>query len=320
MNDRFNYYCLDKNSGFNKTTRENYERTCEDSLYWIQIKENFEGLSEILSREFKTDPHICESLTAEETRPRSYLKGNGILVILRGVNLNPGADPEDMVSIRIWIEPGKIISVQNRRIMAVEDIIESIEDNNGPCSAGEFLCEISERLSVRMSDPLGIIDDSIDDLEDKITQLKSEEVRSEISSLRRQVIALRRYLHPQRDALKNLLILKISWISEKEKMILRDVSDRITRYIEDLDSGRERTAVARDELDSKNREQMNKIMYVFSIITVVFLPLGLITGLLGINVGGIPGSENSYAFYFVCLCLGVILLIQLYILRKIKWI
>lgn len=320
MNSGFNYYCLEKNCGFKKTTKENYDKRSSDYLYWIQIKENFEGLSEILSREFKIDPHISESLTAEETRPRSYLKGNGILVILRGVNLNPGADPEDMVSLRLWIEPDKIISVQNRKIMAVEDIIESVEDNNGPGSAGEFLCEINERLSVRMSDPLGSIDDSIDDLEDKITQLKSEEVRSEISSLRRQVIALRRYLHPQRDALKNLMILKISWISEKEKMILRDVSDRITRYIEDLDSGRERTAVARDELDSKNREQMNKIMYVFSIITVVFLPLSLLTGLLGINVGGIPGSENSYAFYFVCLFLGVILLIQLYILRKIKWI
>ncbi|MGM5483252.1 MAG: hypothetical protein ACQESF_07350, partial [Nanobdellota archaeon] len=77
MNSGFNYYCLDKNCGLKKTTKENYDKTSSDYLYWVQIKENFEGLSEILSRDFKIDPQICESLTAEETRPRSYLKGNG---------------------------------------------------------------------------------------------------------------------------------------------------------------------------------------------------------------------------------------------------
>ena len=65
---------------------------------------------------------------------------------------------------------------------------------------------------------------------------------------------------------------------------------------------------------------MNKTLYILSIITAIFLPLGLITGLLGINVGGIPGSENPFAFVFVCLMLLAIVAGQVLIFRRIHWV
>ena len=61
-------------------------------------------------------------------------------------------------------------------------------------------------------------------------------------------------------------------------------------------------------------------MYVLSIISAIFLPLGFLTGLLGVNVGGIPGAENSFSFSIFTISLVFIVAIQLYIFRKKKWL
>lgn len=50
------------------------------------------------------DGLTTEALTRSETRPRSMIKSDGLLIVLRGVNMNPDAEPEDMVSIRIWLQ------------------------------------------------------------------------------------------------------------------------------------------------------------------------------------------------------------------------
>lgn len=318
MDEFLECFYLGKKMNFKKASID--ECLNSRKLYWIKIDKNFEGLHDILTSKLEIDPVVAQSLTAEETRPRSYLKDEGALVILRGINLNPGADPEDMVAIRIWIDKNKIISVQNRKIMAVEDVKKSLTNNSGPTSPGEFITEICQNLSLRMSEPLLAIDDRIDELEENLEETESHQAKTEISSLRRKIITIRRYLYPQREALINLASLKAIWLLENEKMKIREVADRITRYIEDLDSGKDRTSVIRDELDLTAKEHMNKIMYVFSIITVVFLPLSLITGLLGINVGGIPGAENKLGFYFVCFFLVIILGLQLWILKKMKWL
>jgi len=65
---------------------------------------------------------------------------------------------------------------------------------------------------------------------------------------------------------------------------------------------------------------MNKAMYVLSIVAAIFLPLGLLTGLLGINVGGIPGTENEWAFTLVSLVLMAIAIGLVVWFRKIKWL
>ena len=88
----------------------------------------------------------------------------------------------------------------------------------------------------------------------------------------------------------------------------------------DRDSARDRAAVSQDELNSRLSEQMNHTMYVLSIVAAVFLPLGLFTGLLGINVGGIPGTEDPWAFLIVCVLLVVIAIGLLVVFRRKRWI
>jgi zinc transporter len=286
---------------------------------WIQLDRFHPETHQWLLEESGLRPSICEALLAEETRPRCQHLDEGLLLILRGVNLNPGADPEDMVSVRMWIDPNRIITLRGPNVLALKDIEEKIAKGRGPESPGDFLVEISRRLIERMGPVLGDIDDEFDDIEEALLESHDASLRHRVSPLRRQVVVLRRYLSPQRDVMVRISLEKTPWLKEAHLGHLHETADRVTRYVEDLDALRERALVLHDELTSRSSEEINKKMFVLAIITVIFMPLGLITGLLGINVGGIPGSQNQYAFFIVCFLLLALAMVQFVLLWYKKW-
>lgn len=289
-------------------------------LLWLHFSYTEEKTHRWLKEKSGLEPIVLEALLAEDTRPRCITYSNGLLVILRGVNLNPGADPDDMVSLRVWLEPKRIISIRHRKVMAVDDIRKSLVEGDGPIDIGDFLTRLTRGLAFRIGDVLHRIDDEVDALEDEVLEKGSFEQRGKLSSLRRQIIRIRRYLAPQREVMSRLQTEKSPLLSEMNRIQLREVTDHITRYVEDLDSAKDRAAVCQEELENRIGAQMNKTLYILSIITAIFLPLGLITGLLGINVGGIPGSDNPFAFVFVCLLLMTIVIGQVLIFKRIRWV
>jgi zinc transporter len=292
----------------------------EEGLTWLHLDYSESATRRWLLEESGLDPIVAEALLADETRPRVVPSGDGLLVILRGVNLNPGADPEDMVSIRLWIERNQVISFRRHHLMAVEDLKEALERGNGPTNAGEFLVALCAALVERVGGVLEELHDELDGLEEEVLSAESHGLRPKLANLRRQAIALRRYLAPQREALSRLLSERVAWLEEAERARLREIVDRTTRYVEDLDSARDRAAVTQEELASRLAEAMNQKMYVVALVAAIFLPLGLLTGLLGINVGGIPGAERSDAFVLVCLLLVAIAALLLWALRRRHWL
>ncbi len=273
---------------------------------WVHIDYGEEAGRRWLEQDSGLSELAVEALLADEPRPRSLQIGDALLVILRGVNTNAGSDPEDMVSVRVWLEAGRVISVRRRRVAAIQDLREQLASGNGPKDAGELLEELVNRLLERIGDTVGGLDDLADQLEDAVLSIEGRELRPKLGALRRQAIALRRYLAPQRDAVARLQAEKVSWLADIDRARLREGADRITRYVEDLDAARDRVAVTQEELNNRLAEQMNQTMFLLSVVAAIFLPLGLLTGLLGINVGGIPGTESPYAFTVVSISLIVI--------------
>lgn len=289
-------------------------------LLWIHLDSKNSETQSWLSNKSGLNPLTCESLLEQETRPRNIVTDDGLLLILRGVNCNPGADPEDMVAIRMLVTEKRIITIRYRRIMAVQDIRESVATGKGPRSAGEFVVMVTERIADRMGDVISELDDNVDALEDAVLTGESHELRTQIADLRRMTISLRRYIAPQRDVLARLLHDRIPWIGEIDHAHLREVAERTARFVEDIDSARDRASITHEELNNKLSEQMNKAMYTLSIVAAIFLPLGLLTGLLGINVGGIPGTENMWAFTIVTAVLVVLGIGLVLLFKKIKWL
>lgn len=292
----------------------------EQGILWIHLNYSIPKVQKWFTEQSGLDTVICDALTEEDSRPRCTPFHEGLLLGLRGVNLNPGADPEDMVGIRIWFEKNRIISTRKRKILSVPDIQTAIESGRGPESLSDFLVQIAGRMMERMQVVIDNLEDSVAEVEDQVLISENHQLRSQLATLRRQAISLRRYLSPQREALSRLLTEKITWLGESDRIRLREVYDQLTRHIEDLDEARDRAAVTQEQLINSLSEQMNNKMYILSIVAAIFLPLGFLTGLLGINVGGIPGAENKLGFSVFVMILVAVVIFQIWLFKKKKWL
>lgn len=296
------------------------EWTPGDGLLWVHLDRLAEPACDWLLKESGIAPVIGEALLAEETRPRILADGEALVVFVRGVNLNPGANPEDMVSVRSHFAPNRIVTLRHARLMAINDLREAIDRSVGPKTPGEFLVGMADRLIDRMGPVISDIDEALDVLEQEVQQSASPELRGRLRRTRQTSIMLRRYLAPQRDAMSRLQAEHINWLSDFDRTMLREIADRTTRYVEDLEAARERAAAVQEEFNYQISERMNRTMYALTVVAAILLPPSLIVGLFGINVGGMPGVDNGAAFWIVVAVIGVLAVVEYFCLRKLRWI
>jgi zinc transporter len=314
-------FLLDGQGGGRPLTWEEVERwTPADGRLWVHFSYDAERAVSWIEQKSGLDPVVSRTLLSEETRPRSIAIGKGLLLTLRGINHNPGGDHEDMVSVRIWAEEMRIISTRKRRLLSVSEIADSLLAGQGPATSGGFIEMLAELLTSNIESAIDTIDDQATLLEEQVVQFSNKGLRTQISAIRRKAILLHRYLSPQREALTRIQAETISWLSEGDRRHLHETTNSLIRIIEDLDSIHERALVAQEELVSLLSEQLNSRMYTLSLVTVIFLPLSFLTGLLGINVAGIPGAEHPWAFAIVVLVVLCALFGQLVYFRKRRWI
>lgn len=284
----------------------------DEGLTWHHINYTSKIAKDWLNQEPRVNEVARDILLRAETRPRFYMEDSFILMCLRGVNLNPGAQPEDMISIRLWITEDTIISSCNRHSWSISDIKEALEQGTGPKTSGEFISLLIERLAIRVEEFFEEIDVNLDQQEDTLAGLGFDEFYAQISHLRRQSATIKRYLTPQKDALEKLYRSQSPLITKMDLDNIRDDLDKFTRLLEDIELTRERTIVLQEEYLARIAHQQNSRLYVLAIISAIFLPLTFLTGALGMNVGGLPGLEHPLAFWIVstfCLVIAIGLLI-----------
>lgn len=316
-----NAFLLDGNGGGKPIDWNDIEQwKPSDGLIWVHLDYTNPKARKWLKQHSGIDPHIAKTMTQDETRPRAIVTNDYLSIFLRGVNLNPGQNPEDMVSVRIWIENNRIITTRKRRLLSADDIREAIKKQNGPKTSAEFLTMLNDRLINRMSNVLDSLDEQVDTLEEEVVTEESRLLRPQIADIRRQTISIKRYLSPQREALNKLYTEPTPLLQDVERRHLREATDRILRYIEDLDAKRERAAITQEELSSRIAEQLDNRMYALSVVAIIFLPMTFVTGLLGINVGGIPGAENKLGFIIVSILLFALGIGTYWLIKKSKWI
>lgn len=258
------------------------------------------------------DP-IVSAMLDPESRPRTLQHENGVLTMLRGVNLNPGARLEDMISVRAWLQPGRVVTASRRRLRSLTEIREAISNGNGPTSAPGLVVNLIERLNHYIGQGIEQIEENIDRAEDEAARDTSLNRSSSFNRLRRQTAQIRRYLSPQREALDRLARVTGKLFDDTQTIELREQLNRLTLGLEDLDLVRERALVAQEEFLGMLAHEQNARMLVLSIVAAIFLPLSFLTGLMGMNVAGLPGTVSPWSFWIVVLLMlaaaGVIMMI-----------
>ncbi|MBV7315828.1 CorA family divalent cation transporter [Shewanella sp. NIFS-20-20] len=251
-------------------------------------------------------------------RPRVQSTSSRLLICLRGINLNPGHDPQDMIAIRIYQDKHRLISCGQRQLASVKASINLLPELN-PCEITPLLMTLCDQLTQRQTQYVDSLQDKLSQLEDLLSLNPNDSLHNDLNDLRRQALACRRYLAPQREALARLGNCDFP-LAQTERNQLKDLNDSLVRMIEDLDLIRELVKVNQDELASIAAGKLNQRLYFLSIITSIFMPLGFLTGLLGVNIGGIPGTENHWAFAAFSGILGLLLIVQLWLIIHFKWL
>ena len=294
------------------------QRHGDNAFSWVHLRRDNPKSREVLQK-LDLDDYVIDALTADETRPRCTVHGDGAIINLRGVNLDPGAEPEDMISVRLWIGEKQVVGVWRRPLTAIRDMFDAIERAQAPTSPGNLVARLALRIANSAEPTVTALNERIDAMEEDFDDLSMSSIASELSETRRTAIALRRYMFPQRDALNTLQIEDLDWLTERDRSQIREAADRVTRLGEELEALRDRSQIIHELIMSQRAENMNQQMLILSVVAAIFLPLSLVTGLLGMNVGGIPGAEDQWGFLIVCglLVFAAILLIWLFRLLRL---
>lgn len=301
--------------GGQKTERHGKARS---PFVWVHLQRGDPRTLAWLESESGLDTYLQTALLAEDTRPRCTVHGEGAVIILRGVNLMDGAEPEDMVSVRLWVDAARVVGVWVRPLHAVEDLVGAIDRGVAPVSPGELVAKLAQRLADRMEPHVGELHDELDDFEDALLDEDGSVGRGALADVRRRAIRLRRYIGPQRDALTTLSIEDLGWLNDRDRSRVREAADKTTRILEELEAVRERASIIQDQIVEARAAKMDRYMVLLSALAAIFLPLTLFTGLLGINVAGIPFAGESWAFGAVAGLIIAVAVLLTALFRKMK--
>ncbi|SFM96287.1 zinc transporter [Izhakiella capsodis] len=290
-----------------------------DKPCWLHLNYTQRGSAEWLSSTPLIPDNVRDALGGDSLRPKVNRLGDGTLITLRSVNLNSESRPDQLVVIRIFINGKIIVSTRRRKVFAVDEILTELQNGNGPTDAGSWLVELCETLNDHTSEFIEQLHDKIIDLEDAVVDQQTP-ARGELALIRKQLIVMRRYMAPQRDVYGRLASERLSWLSDDDRRRMQDIADRLGRGLDDLDACVARTAVLADEISSVIADAMNRRTYTMSLMAMIFLPTTFLTGLFGVNLGGIPGNGWGYGFPLFCFLLLILVVSVALWLRRRNWL
>lgn len=284
---------------------------------WFHLERDAEGLQAWLTQAGIPEP-LIDAMTEEDTRPRFQRLKEGFVLLLRGVNLNEGAVPEDMLSLRILSYKGVIYTFRKRPFRAITHIRESLERQDGPDDLNDFMVHLVEQLNLRIEDVIDAVELNIEKIEAAGFDRTAEQQQT-ISTLHRRLLRLNRFIRPQLAALDKFTTDSEKSMDNELHQWLLNERDTTQRLLEQVDLMLEQLWMQRELLQQAVAEKMNRNTYWLSVIAGVFLPLSFLTGMFGINIGGMPGVDNDNAFEIFTYALIVIAVVEFLLLRRLRF-
>ena len=314
---------LDGEGGARALDWDALERGDDDPGLWVHLRRDSARARAWLQGRPWLEALTVDALLAEGTRPRIVETDRGVVAILRGVNHGDEGGSDELLSLRLYCDGTHLVSVRQRRLQTPHDLFEQLlSPRRGPRDVGALFERLVSRLTERMSGAVLAFDERLDEVETSVDAERSGtgDARRELSALRRRVVETRRYVYPQREALTSFLLDPPDWLSKRARAALRETNDRLVRYVEELDAARERALVIRDDIQNRLAERTNRILFALSILSAIFLPLTFVTGLLGMNVGGLPGTGTSAGFAVACAAMLAVGVAELAVLWRLGWL
>ena len=293
-------------------------------LLWVHLCRHCTGVTEWLENGLSIPRTTAELLTSDATRPRAFREGGALVATLRGINFNPGAEPEDMVSMQLWCDGARLVTLRRLPLQTPRDTLAEIDAGQGPTDAGSLVTSLTEHMLDGISRVIIDINEQIDEIEERYPgSIEAGEASSRIAAIRRDCLALKRHMGPQHVALGAISRDAPGWFEDHDRREMAESIERLGRYLADIDVSKESAVVLMDELRSRALAATERTNRRLTLVATVFLPLSFFVGLFGINVGGMPWAElagDQRGFWIVAGTSTAIAAAILLLFRRWKWL
>ncbi|MBD3728969.1 MAG: zinc transporter ZntB [Sphingomonadales bacterium] len=299
---------------------QRWQPAAPGEILWVHLYRTRPGVQQWLEQALGIPEPTAELLISDESRPRAFREGQALVATLRGINFNPNAEPEDMVSMQLWSDGERLVTLRRHPLQTPRDIMAELDRGIGPVDAGAMVTSLVEHIIVRMNQSIVDMNDHIDLLEDADPERDPDAILAKISAIRRNCLALQRHMSPQHVALEAISRDAPGWFEDHDRREIAETIARLRRYLDDIEISKESAVVLQDDLRARAASGSERATYMLTIVAGIFLPLGFITGLFGINVGGMPMLQDDNGFVIVVASCTAIFVALLFLFKRLKWL
>ncbi len=208
-------------------------------------------------------------------------------------------DPSEIATLWLNLNSNFMISARRKPLKSVDHLRDAVNNGEIFLSPAELLTHLlrdqADVLTVIVRNAIT----KIDDVEDLLFSARLSQNRAKLGELRRLLVRLQRLLAPEPAALFRLLQKPPVWMAENDVQELRQSTEEFSVVLNDMASLQERIKLLQEELAAHVAEQNNRSLFVLTIVTVLALPINITAGLMGMNVGGIPFSQDASGFWII---------------------
>ena len=240
-----------------------------------------------------------ESLHEGPRSTRIELADNTLIAVVNDVLHDFSFEPSDISTLWLSVDKQIVISARRKPLRAVDSLRNAVRSGEPIRSSVELLIHL---LRDQADALIKIVRDAIttvDGIEDNLLAGKLTTKRASLGALRRVLVRLQRLLAPEPSALFRLLQKPPAWMAEIDAQELRQSTEEFSMVLADMASLQERIKLIQEEIAALASEANNHSLFVLTVVTVLALPINIIAGLLGMNVGGIPLAEDKAGFWII---------------------
>ncbi len=295
----------------------------QDNVSWYDIRGIHDtDLLGALGEAFKIHPLALEKVADPKQRPSFEEYDRGVLLIAKAMWWNETSKSVNVEQVGIYFREGLVISFQENESDLFDAVRKRIKEGTGRVrkKGADYLAfALLDSLSDRYFPVVDPLEETVTQMEEELLKEPTQRIKEEIHRLRKQVYLIRRNTNPIKEALNRLEQSETEFIKEENLVFFRSLREQFTFISENVESTKVMLESLQELFMSEVGMRMNTIMKILTIISAVFIPLTFLAGVYGMNFDTMPGTKHPQGFYILMAVLLVILLIQIWMLKKQKW-
>ena len=294
-------------------------------LSWIDLPDPTPENITFLEENFPFHPLDFDDLSSRRQRPKLDEYDDYLFLVLQFPVFDKRLRVTTPSEVDVFVGPDFLITIHKGRVWPLDRYFEACEtsekmrEEDMSMGSGYLLYRIIDQLVDNFFPIVYKIERNVQEIEDMIFTHGGRETVEEISVLRRDIIAYRRIVKPLMPVISRLEYLKSRLIHEDLEVYFSDIGDHLARVWESLEDQKGIIEALNDTLDSLISHRTNEVIQTLTIISVIILPLTLVSGLYGMNVR-LPFGEGFYAFEAILALMAMTALAMLAFFRFRRWI